>query len=138
MRLHIAQDDAHAFQLPVFPYLLQSGQITLLHAAGPHDVQRDVGQTGDDVRIRQGGIGNAVHEDEIILFLQFLHKLSDAIMQQQPGRMVRQGSSKQIIQMGGNWGLFHQGTPAAFPGLFQISYARFPGSAQQGTERSFP
>ena len=51
--------------------------------------------------------------------------------------MVRQGSSKQIIQMGGNWGLFHQGTPAAFPGLFQISYARLPGSAQQGTERSF-
>ena len=53
MGLHVAQDDAHALQLSVFPDLLQSGQITLLHAAGPHDVQRNVGQPGDDARIRQ-------------------------------------------------------------------------------------
>ena len=29
MGLHVAQDDAHALQLSVFPDLLQSGQITL-------------------------------------------------------------------------------------------------------------
>lgn len=135
MGLHVAQDDAHALQLSVFPDLLQSGQITLLHAAGPHDVQRNVGQPGDDARIRQGGVGNAVHKDEIILLLYFLHQLPDAVMQQKPGGMVRHGSRKQVIQVVGNGGLFHQGTPAALPGLLQIPQARLSGSAQQGAER---
>ena len=60
------------FNFPFF-HVLQTGQVAFPHAPGPHDVQRGVRQPGDDARIRQGSVGNAVHEDEVVMLLQFLH-----------------------------------------------------------------
>ncbi len=58
-------------------------------------------------------------------------------MQQKPGGMVRHGSRKQVIQVVGNGGLFHQGTPAAFPGLLQVSQARLSGPPSRALSAPF-